>query len=112
MRVIRWLEVSNDPDTDNSSHTPPRSFENRPTCSGDGACSLLFNVPEIERFTLHLTSAGLSRGSGMRWRASQRLPNHPNFAQPGVWPGSATHGVIGATRIASREGQLALKFAF
>ena len=40
------------------------------------------------------------------------LPNHPNFAQPGVSPGSATYGVIGATRIDSREVQLALKFVF
>ena len=40
------------------------------------------------------------------------LPNHPNFAQPGVSPGSPTYGVIGATRIDSREVQLALKFVF
>jgi hypothetical protein len=40
------------------------------------------------------------------------LPNHPNFGQPGVSPGSATYGVVGATRIDSREVQLALKFVF
>jgi hypothetical protein len=32
--------------------------------------------------------------------------------QPGVSPGSATYGVVGATRIDSREVQLALKFVF
>ena len=40
------------------------------------------------------------------------LPNHPNFAQPVDSPGAATCGIIGATRIDSREVQPALKFVF
>lgn len=40
------------------------------------------------------------------------VPNHPNFGQPGTSPGSPTYGVIGGTRIDSREIQLALKFVF
>ena len=40
------------------------------------------------------------------------LPNHPIFGQPGTSPGSSTYGVIGGTRVDSRELQLALKFVF
>ena len=40
------------------------------------------------------------------------LPNHPIFAQPDTSPGSPTYGVIGGTRVDSREVQLALKFVF
>lgn len=40
------------------------------------------------------------------------LPNHPIFGQPGFSPGSSTYGVIGGTRVDSRELQLALKLIF
>jgi hypothetical protein len=40
------------------------------------------------------------------------VPNHPIFGQPGTSPGSTTYGVIGGTRVDSREVQLALKLVF
>jgi hypothetical protein len=40
------------------------------------------------------------------------LPNHPIFGQPNTSPGASTYGVIGGTRVDSREVQLALKFVF
>jgi hypothetical protein len=39
-------------------------------------------------------------------------PNHPIFGQPDTGPGSPTYGVIGGTRVDSREIQLALKLVF
>ncbi len=40
------------------------------------------------------------------------FPNHPNFGQPGTSPGTPSYGVIGATRIESRQLQFALRLAF
>jgi hypothetical protein len=51
------------------------------------------------------------------WRLEFRaeffnLPNHPIFGQPDTSPGSPTYGIIGSTRVDSREVQLALKLVF
>jgi hypothetical protein len=40
------------------------------------------------------------------------LPNHPIFAPPGTTLRTATYGVIGATKLDSRQIQFALKYAF
>ena len=40
------------------------------------------------------------------------LPNHPIFANPGTTLRDPTYGVIGATRLDSRQIQLALKYNF
>jgi hypothetical protein len=40
------------------------------------------------------------------------LPNHPIWGQPGTQPGTPNYGVIGGTRIDSRQLQFGLKLAF
>ncbi|MBI3696351.1 MAG: hypothetical protein HY238_16125, partial [Acidobacteria bacterium] len=40
------------------------------------------------------------------------LPNHPIFGQPGATVGTVTYGVIGSTRLDSRQIQFGLKLSF
>jgi hypothetical protein len=40
------------------------------------------------------------------------LPNHANFAQPGFGLRVPTYGAITATRLDSRQIQLALRYSF
>jgi len=40
------------------------------------------------------------------------LPNHPIFGQPGMSPGTASYGVIGGTRVDSRQLQFGLKLNY
>jgi len=40
------------------------------------------------------------------------VPNHPIFGQPGATVGTVTNGVIGSTRLDSRQIQFGLKLSF
>jgi hypothetical protein len=40
------------------------------------------------------------------------IPNHPIFGQPGVSPGTAAYGVIGGTKVDSRQLQFGLKLNY
>ena len=40
------------------------------------------------------------------------IPNHPIFGQPGVSPGTASYGVIGGTKVDSRQLQFGLKLNY
>lgn len=76
----------------------------RNTIIGPGITSLDMSINKFfkfgERHTLEL------RGE------SFNLPNTPNFGQPGMSLRTPTYGLIGSTRIDSRQMQVALKYSF
>jgi hypothetical protein len=68
-----------------------------------------------------LTSVDFSLNKNFHITEKQRLefrteffnfPNHPIFAPPGTTLGVANYGVIGATKVDSRQIQFALKYSF
>ncbi|MBI3679397.1 MAG: TonB-dependent receptor [Acidobacteria bacterium] len=76
----------------------------RNTIIGPGIISLDFSANKFfriaERQTIEFRSEFFN------------LPNHPIFAPPGTTLRTATYGVIGATKIDSRQIQFALKYSF
>jgi hypothetical protein len=76
----------------------------RNTVIGPGITSLDVSLNKFFRFREHHTIE--FRGEFFN------LPNTPIFGQPGTTLRTATYGVISATRIDSRQIQLALKYSF
>ena len=77
----------------------------RNTIIGPGIIGIDASVSKIFRFFEGKHSVDL-RGEFFN------LPNHANFAQPGTSVNTPTYGVIGATRIDSRQIQVALRYSF
>jgi hypothetical protein len=71
---------------------------------GPGVAEVDFSVAKFFRPT---------EGARVEFRAEFfNLPNHPIFGQPGATVGNSTYGVIGDTRLDSRQIQFGLKISF
>jgi len=76
----------------------------RNTIIGPGITSIDMSVNKF--FTFRETHKIELRGEAFN------LPNTPNFGQPGTSLRTPTYGVIGSTRLDSRQLQVALKYSF
>ncbi len=83
---------------------------------GNAGRNVLIGPPLVDVDASVAKNWALRENRRLEFRAEFfNLPNHPIFGQPdtsNTSPGSPTYGIIGGTRVDSREVQLALKFVF
>jgi hypothetical protein len=80
---------------------------------GNAGRNVLIGPPLVDVDASVAKNFNLHESTKLEFRAEFfNAPNHPIFGQPDTSPGSPTYGVIGGTRVDSREIQLALKLVF
>lgn len=80
---------------------------------GNAGRNVLIGPPLVDVDASVAKNFNLRESTRLEFRAEFfNAPNHPIFGQPDTSPGSPTYGVIGGTRVDSREIQLALKLVF
>jgi hypothetical protein len=80
---------------------------------GNAGRNVLIGPPLVDVDASVAKNFTLRESTKLEFRAEFfNLPNHPIFGQPDTSPGSPTYGVIGGTRVDSRDVQLALKLVF
>ncbi len=80
---------------------------------GNAGRNVLIGPPLVDVDASAAKNFTVREGVRLEFRAEFfNAPNHPIFGQPDTAPGSPTYGVIGGTRVDSREIQLALKLVF